>query len=545
MFRPFLHCAVIATFTASCFSNEPTGVGLEKMAATLRGDVRLIAMGDSYSAPYFARVPLSILRTWPIPSITAIGGGAAVNNHFIKCDAECSPSALIQSSDDLGYTIERSTKPTYFALPTRGVREIFTSDLFDDGGNDLLFRFSLSPVLTSTLAGSTHGPFSNLGDEIQFRFLYRCPTDRDLQVDDIFITDNGPVIGHVDLHFGARKYWHKGEYPEKGSSEAIEEQINASSIDFTIVNTSNLRVGIEQTALLRGTDKYFQPAGCIYYRKDSAENRLPGMYYSHISDDSWQFLGFGCDTAGNGTHDKKFSLEQFTHWLDVTTLDREQETVFLWYLAPEALSYSTAHERFTNMIEQANTASELVGLETVQHLIIISHLFSLSGDINQDRTYISNQQSAAYDLATTRSDVAAASIYEATDKMLFSSKDAMPWLLYQGFDNFEYGLNQINLAEFSQGDLLDTSNVHPKNAESAAFFAASLGNIIREHSCKADIIPDGLINVGDLLRVISHLGQEFADEDINEDGIVDLIDILLIIDAWGECWPVQAPFNTN
>jgi len=48
-------CIYVLLFTASVFSNtsEQHSVGLEKMAKLLRGDVRLISMGDSYSSPYF------------------------------------------------------------------------------------------------------------------------------------------------------------------------------------------------------------------------------------------------------------------------------------------------------------------------------------------------------------------------------------------------------------------------------------------------------------------------------------------------------------
>ena len=33
--------------------------------------------------------------------------------------------------------------------------------------------------------------------------------------------------------------------------------------------------------------------------------------------------------------------------------------------------------------------------------------------------------------------------------------------------------------------------------------------------------------------------------DINGDGTINIIDILQIVEQWGECWPVQAPFSTG
>ena len=543
MLRQFLLSVSIAILCMRGYADGPTAVGLENMAKTLRGDVRLIAMGDSYCAPYFARIPLATLRVWPFPNITAFCSGAAQGDQFINCTTSCSPVSLIQSTDDLGYTVERHTKPHYFTLPLRGIREIFTSDSFDDLGSDALFEFKLSTTCVDTLATGVHGPFSESGDDVAFRFLYRTPTSA--QVDALQITDNGELVGQIDLNFGARALWHLGENPSTSTRTAVPKQINASASDFQARNTQRHRVTLEQIKPLAGSNLYLQPAGAVYYHHDTQGEREQGLYYSHVSDNSWQFLGFGCDTEGTNTHDKKFSLEQFTYWLDVTTLDREQPTVFMWYFAPEALSYATAYERLSNCISQANDASSAVGITNVQHFIVIAPMFNLSGDVEQDMQYIQNLQDAAYAISAEQSSVSAASIYEATDQILFTGNHAVQWLLYHGFDDFEFGSTTLNLIEETWGDMLDTSNVHPNNPESAAFFAAILGNIIREHGCKADTNADGHIDVTDMLAVISNIGNSFVAEDINNDGIVDILDILHVIDGWGECWPVQAPFNTS
>ena len=112
--------AVVVIFCLHGYSDVPTSVGLENMAQTLRGDVRLIAMGDSFSSPYFHRVTLASLRVWPIPTISAIGCGASTGSHLFRCTSDCAPVSDIQSSDDLGYTVEREGDETYFSLPTRG-----------------------------------------------------------------------------------------------------------------------------------------------------------------------------------------------------------------------------------------------------------------------------------------------------------------------------------------------------------------------------------------------------------------------------------------
>jgi hypothetical protein len=544
MMHQFVIIASITALSMRGYAQEPHSMGLENMADFLRGDVRLIAMGDSYSAPFYARVPMAGLRVWPIPNISALGGGAGANGHLIYADAQCNPVSLIQSSDELGYNIERDSKNIYFGLPLRGLHEIYTSKLFDDEGTDQIFRLKLNPSGYTLLSSGVHGRFAEPKEDVSFRFLYRCPSTINQQVEELRLLNGNVNVGTIQLQDEARKLWHLGEDPTIGSRTSVPRHVNAPATDFPSQYDELLTMRFEQTAPLVGTNQYFNPAGCVYYHRDATGQPEQGLYYNYVSDDSWSYTGFGSNTESNGTHDKKFSLEQFTYWLDVTTLDRNQPTLFMWYLAPEILSYPVSLKRMANMIDQADQAAALVGLKSVKHLIVISHMFNLSGDEKQDRIYILNQQNAAFDLANSRASVSAASIYAATDGTMFNGEDGVSWLLYQGFENFSFGSNTIDLIEFTGGDLLDGSNVHPKNPESAAFFAAILGNIIRESGCPADIVPDGIIDVGDLLSVISHLGDRFTEEDINEDGIVDIIDLLLVVDAWGDCWPVQAPFNT-
>jgi hypothetical protein len=527
-------------------ADEPHSVGLENMAQTLRGDVRLIAMGDSYSAPFLARVPLAGLRVWPIPNIMALGSGACTYSAPITCTPKCNPVSVILSSDSQGYTVERNTLDKFFTLPIFGIQEIFTSIDFDDQGSNQLFTFQLNTPFINNLSSGVHGPFVNFDDNLKFRFLYRCPTNLLEQIEEVRVVDNYSEVGTIQLRTGSRPLWHLGENPLNGPREAIPKQINASANDFSAINntTGTLRMHLEQTSSLAGTNQYFEPSGCVYYHQNEDGVREQGLFFSYLADGSWSYSGFGCDTEGIDTHDKRFSLEQFTHWLDVTTLDRDQPTVFMWYLAPEALSYDYAHELMSSMIDQAEAGANLVGLTSFQHLFVISHLFDMyNTDIEIEHQYFINQQNAAYDLAATRQNVSAASIYAATDKVMFTGPDAVQWLINHGFESFEFGINNINLAVTSNGDLLDLSNVHPKNDYSAAFFAAVLGDIIREAGCPADIVNDGYINTNDLIAVINGWEQQ-GETDINGDGVTNVTDIIILINSWGECWPVQAPFNT-
>jgi len=53
-------------------------------------------------------------------------------------------------------------------------------------------------------------------------------------------------------------------------------------------------------------------------------------------------------------------------------------------------------------------------------------------------------------------------------------------------------------------------------------------------TCPADITGDGVVDVLDLLEVLSQWGGS-GTADINGDGIVDVLDLLEVLGAWGEC----------
>ncbi len=56
-----------------------------------------------------------------------------------------------------------------------------------------------------------------------------------------------------------------------------------------------------------------------------------------------------------------------------------------------------------------------------------------------------------------------------------------------------------------------------------------------ESSCPADINGDGAIDVLDLLMVLSAWGGTGGPEDINGDGVVDVLDLLEVLSGWGAC----------
>ena len=62
------------------------------------------------------------------------------------------------------------------------------------------------------------------------------------------------------------------------------------------------------------------------------------------------------------------------------------------------------------------------------------------------------------------------------------------------------------------------------------------GNTIADICCSdIDINNDGVINVVDLLAVIDQWGTTNSPADINSDGIVNVSDLLIVVSNWGVC----------
>jgi hypothetical protein len=54
-------------------------------------------------------------------------------------------------------------------------------------------------------------------------------------------------------------------------------------------------------------------------------------------------------------------------------------------------------------------------------------------------------------------------------------------------------------------------------------------------NCLGDINGDAVVNVVDILEIISEWGSADSPADINQDGIVDVSDLLIVVGNWGEC----------
>jgi len=544
------YCSILST--ALITGPVPDGISsqhsqsLEGMAQILRGDVRLIAMGDSFTTPLWMRVPMASMLAWPLPKVSAICGGAPQNGQFIRALAECTPTESLSWIDEQKYTIHRSSpKPLFFSLPVRTIREIFTDDSFHSITSDWLFQFRFDD---SVMQSGNSGEFAAPGDDLLFRLLYWSSPDPTVDsVEEINIKDLNTYTTTINLHTQARSYWHLNENPAKQVRSCIPLQINATGQDFPAVNDlgNTLRVRLAQATPLTGTERYFHPAGGIYYHTDESGNRTPGFYYSYMADDGWNLLGFGNNSTPNHEADKTFSENQFTHWLDVTTLDRNQPLIFYWYFNVEWLHYEDVKNAMENMITQANVSAQRVGITSYQHLLVMPHMYKFGslGNSAEAHEWMQETRDAMRDIAIEQQNVSFASIYDATEGMLFDgTAQGNEWLESHGFTAFECGSVVSDLVYGDlQGDLLDAADLHPWGNASGTFFAAVLGNIIREAGCTADIVADGTIDIKDLLQQIGEFGGA-GEGDINGDQVVNVLDILLLIQNWGDCWPIQPPF---
>lgn len=535
-----LAIAGLVSITPSTGLSDTVSVDLDEVTDLLEGDVRLIWMGDSFSSTFFSRVPAAALNTWPIERITAICGGAAQSHGLIYASPSCQPLTLIQASESNGYRVERGgSNFRFFGLPVRGMQELFTSDDLLLGSENEVLEFRLRD---DRLAEGVHGAFSRPGDRLRARFLYRATTDLDDQLPTAMLRDHDGDATVIDLTGGSRGFIHLGDEPEQNRT-AIPNQINAALPDIDLGNDLDGmdRVSLAIEPALIGSRQFLDAAGLIYYHVDSELQRIPGLYYSYIADDSWSYRGFGSDEECSGIFDKVFSAEQLTHWIDVTTLDVQQPVLFAWYMDPEAYGSTSTRHHMEQMIDVAEQAAVSIGIETTHHLVIIPHRVDTHGEITE--WLMDGHQNAAFNLATDRANVSAASIYAATDRILFRGDAvAEQWLLDNGFDQFEYGINESDLVAEPVGSrLLDFAGLHPRGDEGGAFFATILGDMLRDAACPGDHVPDGTINVSDLLDVLARWGQTPDDEPDAEPTGVD--DLLLLLQHWGECWPVQSPFN--
>jgi len=278
---------------------------------------------------------------------------------------------------------------------------------------------------------------------------------------------------------------------------------------------------------------FVHAAGGVYTRLDpQTDQRLPGLYYSALADSSWSYAGFGSDQAPAAPLDKVFTESQLPHWLDVTTLDPDQPTVFIYYLAAEPDNAGNAPASIEAMIDQSQAAADAVGLTNVRHLLVMPHFHRIIGmsDLALTRQREEEQRDAMFEIASRRPEVSAVSIYDATDGVLLDgSTEARDWLRANAPAPFEYANQSVDLADGPLlGDLLDASGLHPVNDDAGAFFAKALVDALLA-PLALDFNADGFLDTGDIGAFIAAFLAGDLAADLNADGLLDTGDITCFV----------------
>ncbi len=93
----------------------------------------------------------------------------------------------------------------------------------------------------------------------------------------------------------------------------------------------------------------------------------------------------------------------------------------------------------------------------------------------------------------------------------------------------DMGANVVKLAEYNSGYCAMWQDKRDGNID------LYMRNYLVTSPCPADITGDGVVDVLDLLAVLSAWGAGGGDEDITGDGLVDVLDLLEVLSAWGPC----------
>ena len=82
--------------------------------------------------------------------------------------------------------------------------------------------------------------------------------------------------------------------------------------------------------------------------------------------------------------------------------------------------------------------------------------------------------------------------------------------------------------------MAEASIISPDGTQ-IAYSGYTYDDICFTPACPADATGDGIVDVLDLLVVIGAWGTSDLAADVNDDGIVDTLDLLAVLDAWGSC----------
>lgn len=443
----------------------------------------------------------------------------------------------ISAESQSGYTaLQSSGDHEFVSLPTRSVLEFTGGPAQMLGPGDSLIEYG---VKNSKLVNTPGGRMFEAGDSLSVRGIFWSPSDISLLHDGLGFAKNGVMLDQFDPMSEARELLHLGEVPTGTGRSAVPGHFNAFARDvkYTVPETDpDGAVTLVSTTGDLATGKYAHAAGAVYALLDQqTQHRKPGLYYSALADASWSYVGFGSDRQSVSSLDKVFTESQFTHWLDVTTLDVNQPVVFVYYLAAEPDHTGTAASKIEGMVDQAASSAMALGLTSVRHLLVMPHFHRIIGlnDVGVTRSRFERQRDAMFEIADRRAEVSAVSIYDATDGVLLDgSVEARDWLRSKTTEPFQYAGRSVDLADGPMlGDLLDSPDLHPVNEDAAAFYSKIFLDALFG-AAQIDFNQDGVLDNGDIGFFVGLFLAGDTAADLNGDGLIDNGDINAFVAAF-------------
>lgn len=565
MVRYHPHAAVLATAAFFLFTppalaqadraprDTPLSRNLHRAKVLLEGDVRTVWLGDSWTRwSRIERLPYGALAVWPIHEVTAVelgfkgGGGIGRIENYTS-----GMGALLEINAGNFWEVEPGDNGyAHFALPVGDMTRVFGDPalvLPVNGPN--AGRIQSLGTNNAQWFPTDAGAFSLEGDALRARLLYYAPANPDDLLESVVLTDwDGTHRATLSLREASRPKWHLGQDPDQDEPVApTPSQINAAPADVELAEALGVgaRIVVQQDpdSPLVGSGDYWVMAGLVLYHTDGEGRRTPGYYHTVLAQDSWSFAGHADDRESSG--EKVFSDEQLRHWLDVTTLDRDQQPVVILHIATEGRTYETLEASVRTILERYRAQFAAIGTPAPKFLLVGSYMHRVnSRTLEGSRLAILTLDSLYADLAQSEPDCAFFSLYQATDGVFFTTdthggegaqQAARDWLDNNGWSTISYGGVTYNLSSADDGGIdavFTDDGLHLTAAPAAAFYAKLLGDAIAASACQADFDGDGLADTRDMIAYLQAWAAGDQSADITGDGIVNTRDVIAFLDAW-------------
>ena len=496
----------------------PSTYNLAKVFSMLRRQPRVIVCGDSYFAWSLSRLFLQLMTGLGVGRVTALQRG--FNNSFAP-----TPGPIFSSfptSLTTAYVVNQANDyevltGEYFGLPLGGIAVVPFDGVsaFDNNG---VFAF----MGTRDNVGGHNGEIFTDGDGANFkcRVLYYCPSNiSDLNDRNVRIHDRQDVSGHTivsDANFAtkARKLWHlvEGDPDSSGTRGApVAGQINALDQDYLVDNADStspsqrwMRIidqdwtSAHQTAT-PNTGKYTPLVGPVAYEVDGSGVRVPGAYFQHLADSSWGFDdNWGENAVATGLAPKQFSELQLRHYLDVTTLDRNQPTLVIGGGDNENRDTANIQTGVEGWMSMFTASLDAIGIGDYAFLPIHSWRRDILAVTGADEIAINDRMGQAmYDAARSRNDAGFLSVQALLNNVYMDGGAAADAEVNR------LGLNPLTFGTVS-GVTTTAKNMlgdgtHPSDETSAAFFAAVIKSRLSVLGLDPAILKPGMVtHEGDL-----------------------------------------------